>query len=63
MRTAMYDALQRLLDRMDARIVRLGVADMDRCPMMFDHLSTNLTNWKRACELWSEPASLIDQKL
>jgi len=24
---------------------------MERCPMMFDHLSTNLTNWKRACEL------------
>jgi hypothetical protein len=27
--------------------------------MMFDHLSTNLTNWKRACELGSEPAALI----
>ena len=27
--------------------------------MMFDHLSTHLTNWKRACELWSEPAALI----
>jgi len=59
MRTAMHDALQRLLDRMDAPYRALVVADMERCPMMFDHLSTNLTNWKRACELGSEPAALI----